>query len=166
MILGQQRGLVMPEMANLRSAPLVKVPAVIVKVSTPPAMVLVPAPPAPTVTKVRVPSETTASPAALSVIMILPSVGIGTAGVSCTVMVTLQAPLTEQLRAMKRPTILLNRAGTEAPALSMSANIFTVRLLLLLAWRDRWSTTSSSRQPSQQWQWYIQWSASLLSMCK
>ena len=80
MILGQQRGLVMPEMANLRSAPLVKVPAVIVKVSTPPAMVLVPALPAPPVTKERVPGETTASPAALSVIMILPSVGIGEAG--------------------------------------------------------------------------------------
>ena len=58
-------GLVMPGMANLRSAPPVKVPAVIVKVSTPPTMVLVPAPPAPPVTKVRVPGETTASPAAL-----------------------------------------------------------------------------------------------------
>ena len=121
-------------MVNVRPAPPVKAPAVIVTVNTWPAeMVLVPAPPAPPVTKVRVPGETTASPAPLSVIMILPSDGIVTAGVSCTVMVTLEAPLTALLRVIARPSTLLNRAGTAAPALKLSTEVFTAKPVLLLA---------------------------------
>ena len=81
-------------MVNVTAAPPVKVPAVIVTVNTPAAeMALVPAPPAPPAVNVRVPGETTASPAPLSVMTILPSVGIRVVGVRDTVMMTPVAPL-------------------------------------------------------------------------
>ncbi len=77
-------------MVNASAAPPVNVPAVIVTVNTPAAeMVAVPAPPVPPVVNVRVPGEATASPAPLSVMMILPVAGMVAAGVRVTVMVTL-----------------------------------------------------------------------------
>jgi len=69
-------------MVNVRTVSAVKVPAVIVTVKTPAAlMVAVPAPlPPPPAMKVRVPKEATgeptASPAPLSVMTILPVEGI------------------------------------------------------------------------------------------
>ena len=95
-------GLVMPGMVNVRAEPVAKVPAVIVTVNTPaaemvalPAGVLV----APAV-KVRVPAPTTASPAPLSVMTILPLDGMADAGVRVTDMVTPVAPLTALLRVI------------------------------------------------------------------
>ncbi len=87
-------------MVNVRTAPPVKVPAVIVTVNTgvAPAIAAVPAPPAPPAVKVRVPGGATASPDPLSVMMILPVVGIKVTGVRVTVMVTPVAPLTALLR--------------------------------------------------------------------
>ncbi len=86
-------------MVNASAAPPVNVPAVIVTVNTPAAEIVeVPAPPAPPVVNVRVPGEATASPDPLSVMMILPVVGMRAAGVRVTVMVTPPAPLTALLR--------------------------------------------------------------------
>ena len=84
-------------MVNVRAAPAEKVPAVIVTVNTPAVMAAVPAPPVPPVVKVRVPAPTTASPAPLSVMTILPLVGIRVDGVRDTVIVTPVAPLTALL---------------------------------------------------------------------
>ncbi len=95
-------GLVIPGMVNVRAEPPVKVPAVIVMVNTGgvPAIAAVPAPPAPPAVKVRVPGEATASPAPLSVMMILPVGGMVDAGVRDTVMMTPVAPLTALLRVI------------------------------------------------------------------
>ena len=106
-------------MVNTSAAAPVKVPAVITTVNTPPTMVLVPAPLAPPVVKVRVPGEVTASPAPLSVIMILPVVGIVVAGVIVTVMTTPVAPLTALLRVSAgklTPSVSVTMA-TEVPVL-------------------------------------------------
>ena len=107
-------------MVNVRTAPPVKVPAVIVMVNTGgvPAMAAVPAadPPPPSV-KVRVPGVATASPAPLSVMTILPSAGIRAAGVRSTVMVTPVAPLTALLRVtagLAAPSVLVTIA-TKVP---------------------------------------------------
>ena len=91
----------MPGMVNVSAAPPVKVPAIIVTVNTPAAeMVAVPAPPAPPAMKVRVPGAAAASPAPLSVMTILPLVGMVDAGVRDTVMVTPVAPLAALLRVI------------------------------------------------------------------
>jgi hypothetical protein len=89
-------------MVNVRTAPPVKVPAVIVTVNTGgvPAMAATPTPPAPPTVKVRVLGEATASPAPLIVMTILPVGGIKVVGVSDTVMTTPVAPLTALLRVM------------------------------------------------------------------
>ncbi len=92
-------------MVNVRGTPFAKKPAVNVTVNTggDPAMAAVPAPPAPPAVKVRVPGATTASPAPLSVMTILPLDGmvcIVTAGVRDTVMVTPVAPLRALLRVI------------------------------------------------------------------
>ena len=84
-------------MVNVRTAPPVKVPAVIVTVNTVPAMAAVPAPPTPPTKNVRVPGPTMASPAPLSVMTILPVEGMADAGVRDMVMVTPVAPLTALL---------------------------------------------------------------------
>jgi len=75
-------------MVNVRAAPPVKVPAVIVTVNTDPAMAALPAPPVPPAVNVRTPGEAMASPAPLSVMTILPVEGMVDAGVRDTVMVT------------------------------------------------------------------------------
>ena len=91
-------GLVMPGIVNERARPATKVPAVIVTVNTPAAeMAAVPAPLVPPAMKVRVPGEATASPAPLSVMMIMPSEGMADAGVRDTVMMPPLAPLTALL---------------------------------------------------------------------
>ena len=107
-------------MVNVRAAPVTKVPAVIVTVNTGgvPAMAAVPAGvlDAPAV-KVRVPAPTTASPAPLSVMTILPSAGIRAAGMRSTVMVTPVAPLTALLRVtagLAAPSVLVTIA-TKVP---------------------------------------------------
>jgi hypothetical protein len=111
-------------MVNVRAAPAVKVPAVIVTVNTPAAeMALVPAPPAPPAVNVRVPGETTASPDPLNVMTILPVAGIVTAGVRDTVMMTPEAPVMALLRVMAglaAPSVLVTMAAvskaTDNPA--------------------------------------------------
>ena len=98
-------------MVNVRTAPPVKVPAVIVTVNTPPAeIVAVPAPPGPPEMKVTVPGAATASPAPLSVMIMLPLEGIAVVGVRDTVMMTPEAPLAELLRVIAGwfvPTVLV-----------------------------------------------------------
>ncbi len=88
-------------MANVSARPPVKVPAVNVTVNTPAAeMEAVPAPPGPPVVNVRVPGAATANPAPLSVMMMLPVVGIVVVGVRVTVMMTPVAPLAALLRVI------------------------------------------------------------------
>ena len=110
----------MPGIMNTRAAPPVKVPAVIVTVNTPAAEIVeVPAPPAPPVVNVRVPGAATASPAPLSVMMILPVVGIVVVGWRSTIMVTPVAPLTALLRVtsgLAAPSVLVTMA-TKVPVL-------------------------------------------------
>ena len=85
-------------MVNVTALPPVKVPAVIVTVNTPAAeMAAEPAAPDAGAVKPRVPAPTMASPAPLSVMTILPSIGIVAAGIRFTVMVTPLAPLTALL---------------------------------------------------------------------
>ena len=118
----------MPGMVNVRAAPAVKVPADIVTVNTPAAMVLVPAPPTPPAVKVRVPGEATASPAPLSVMTILPSVGMRVVGVRDTVMMTPPAPLTALLReiaGLAAPSVLVTMAAvSKATDNTLSALVF------------------------------------------
>ena len=112
-------------MVNVRAAPAAKVPADIVTVNTPAAMVLVPAPPTPPAVKVRVPGAATASPVPLSVMTILPVAGIVTAGVRDTVMMTLEAPGTELLRVtagMAAPSVLVTMA-TKVPVVLVSITV-------------------------------------------
>ena len=91
----------MPGMVNMRAAPPVKVPTVIVTVNTPAAeMEAVPAAPIPPAVKVRVPGAAMASPAPLSVMTILPLAGMKVVGVRDTVMVTPVAPLAALLRVI------------------------------------------------------------------
>ncbi len=91
----------MPGMVNVRTAPPGKVPAVNVTVNTPAAeMVAVPAPPGPPTMKAILPGAATASPAPLSVMIILPVEGIAVVGVRDTVMMTLEAPLAALLRVI------------------------------------------------------------------
>ena len=103
-------------MVNTRGEPPVNVPADIVTVNTPAAeMAAVPAPAAvsPVVT-VIVPGATTASPAPLSVMTILPVTGMRVAGVRATVMVTPEAPLTALLSViagLAAPSVLVMIAG-------------------------------------------------------
>ena len=125
-------------MVNVRRAPPVKVPAVIVTVNTPAAeMALPPAPLAPPAVNVRVPGEATASPDPLSVMMILPVAGMVAAGVRVTVMVTPPAPLTALLRVtagLAAPSVLVTMATKVpvslapiiAPALSVVAAAMVV----------------------------------------
>jgi len=111
-------------MVKVSCAPALKVPAVIVTVNTPAAlMAAVPAgvAVAPAV-KVRVPGAATASPAPLIVMMILPVAGIVTAGVRDTVMMTLEAPGTLLLRViagMAAPSVLVTMA-TKVPDVEVS----------------------------------------------
>ena len=111
-------------MVNVSAAPAVNVPAVIVTVNTggDPAMAAEPAPPAPPAVKVRVLGVATASPAPLSVMMILPVVGIRVAGTRFTVMTTLPAPATVLLRVIagvSAPRVLVTMA-TKVPVLLVS----------------------------------------------
>ncbi len=108
-------------MVNVRGLPPKKVPAVIVTVNTPAAeMVAVPVAPAAGAVKVRVPAPTMASPAPLSVMMILQSEGIKDVGVRDTVMVTPVAPLAALLR------VIAGRFGpscwTAVPAMPTASN--------------------------------------------
>ena len=127
----------MPGMVNVRAAPPVKVPAVIVTVNTGgvPTMAAVPAPPIPPAMKVRVPAPTMASPAPLRVMMIFPVEGMVDAGVRDTVMVTPVAPLLALLRmtaglatpsvpvmATKVPVVLVSMA-TPAPEVVAAAMV-------------------------------------------
>ena len=123
----------MPGIVNMTALPPVKVPAVIVTVNTPAAEIAAePAAPVAGAVKVRVPAPTTASPAPLSVMTILPVAGMRVVGVRDTVMVTPPAPLTALLSvtaglavpsvpitiASKVPTLLVSMI---APALSVVA---------------------------------------------
>ncbi len=113
----------MPGMVNTRAAPPVNVPAVIVTVNTPAAeMEAVPVAPGPPAMKVRMPGAAMASPAPLSVMMILPSVGIRVVGMRFTVMTTPPAPLTALLRVtagLVAPRFP-NKMATKVPVLLVS----------------------------------------------
>ena len=112
-------------MVNVRKAPPVKVPAVIVTVNTPAAEIVeVPAPPAPPVVNVRVPGAATASPAPLSVMMILPVVGIVVVGWRSTIMVTPVAPLTALLRVIVGPV-----APSDPPTMATNVPVVLVSMI-------------------------------------
>ena len=110
-------------MVNTRGEPPVNVPADIVTVNTPATIMLVPAPAAvsPVVT-VIVPGATTASPAPLSVMTILPVEGMRVVGVRDTDKVTPPAPLAALLRVIAGwfvPSVLVMMA-TNVPVSLMS----------------------------------------------
>jgi hypothetical protein len=130
-------------MVNVRTAPPVKAPAVIVTVNTGgvPATAAVPAPPVPPVVKVRVPPPTTASPAPLSVMMILPVAGIRVVGVRDTVMTTPVAPLTALLRVIagwfvpsvaSEVSIHINNKITQTIEVNAFREWFIILVLLLI----------------------------------
>ena len=124
----------MPGMVNVTALPPVKVPAVIVTVNTPAAeMAAEPVAPDAGAVKARVPAPTIASPAPLSVMTILPSIGIVAAGIRFTVMVTPVAPLTALLRetaGLAAPRVLVTIA-TKVPVSLVS--MITPALLVVAA---------------------------------